>query len=51
MFRYLPLAISSGDLVRRAGQVSHGNGLALTPYAAWCVFATALSAELARRNR
>lgn len=45
------LTASSADLARRAGKVGRPPGLALTPYAAWCGFATALSAEIARRNR
>lgn len=45
------LAASSADLTRRAGRGSRGRGLALSPYAVWCGFATVLSAEIARRNR
>ncbi|XVX20421.1 tryptophan-rich sensory protein [Actinomycetota bacterium] len=44
------LATSSADLMRRAGSVSRGHGIALAPYPAWCAFATALSTEIARRN-
>lgn len=44
------LAASSIDLSRRAGATGRGKGLALAPYAAWCSFATVLTAELARRN-
>lgn len=44
------LTASSADLARRAGEVSKGAGIALTPYAAWCGFATALSTAIARRN-
>lgn len=44
------LAVSSVDLVRRAWKSSPQRGLALSPYAAWTTFATALSAEIARRN-
>lgn len=45
------LAVSAADLARRAGRVRGTRGWALAPYAAWCGFATVLSAELARRNR
>lgn len=45
------LAASSADLVRRTGRVRRARGWALSPYAAWCAFATVLSGELARRNR
>lgn len=45
------LAISSADLVRRAWESSPERGVVLSPYAAWTSFATALSAEIARRNR
>ncbi len=41
---------SSIDLARRAGKASPGHRRALVPYAAWCAFATVLSAEVARRN-
>lgn len=44
------LALSSLDLVRRAGQGRPLRGVALLPYAAWTAGATALSAEIARRN-
>lgn len=44
------LAASSADLVRRVGR-RRERGVVLSPYAAWTVFATALSAALARRNR
>lgn len=45
------LAVSSVDLARRAAAAGSGHAKALAPYAAWCTFATALTAELARRNR
>lgn len=45
------LALSSADLVRRVAAVDRRAGLALAPYAAWCTFATVLSAVLWRRNR
>ncbi|HET7800170.1 MAG TPA: tryptophan-rich sensory protein [Humibacillus xanthopallidus] len=44
------LTASSADLARRAGQASKGAGIALSPYAVWCGFATVLSAAIARRN-
>jgi tryptophan-rich sensory protein len=44
------LAASSADLARRAGRVNRGAGIGLSPYAAWCAFATALSVAIARRN-
>ncbi|MEW1951869.1 tryptophan-rich sensory protein [Terrabacter sp. NPDC080008] len=44
------LTASSADLARRAGLVSKGAGIALSPYAVWCGFATALSTAIARRN-
>jgi tryptophan-rich sensory protein len=44
------LTASSADLARRAGRTSKGAGLALSPYAVWCGFATVLSAAIARRN-
>ncbi|MFJ4716589.1 TspO/MBR family protein [Streptomyces sp. NPDC088785] len=43
-------ALSSWDLVRRAGRLDRGAAVALTPYASWCTFATVLNAEIARRN-
>ncbi|MDF8263228.1 tryptophan-rich sensory protein [Luteipulveratus flavus] len=45
------LAASSADLVRRAGRVSKPARTGLALYAGWCAFATALSAEITRRNR
>ena len=44
------LTASSADLTRRAGQGSKGAGIALSPSAVWCGFATVLSAAIARRN-
>lgn len=44
------LAASSADLARRVGRERPGWGRALGLYAAWCTFATALTAEIARRN-
>jgi benzodiazapine receptor len=45
------LAASSADLARRAGRAEPSAGFALAPYAAWCTFATVLSAAIWRRNR
>ena len=45
------LTLSSVDLVRRTWAANERVGLALTPYPAWCGFATVLSAALWRRNR
>jgi benzodiazapine receptor len=45
------LAASSVDLARRAGAASPAAAVALTPYAAWCSFATVLSAAIWQRNR
>ncbi|WP_232549816.1 tryptophan-rich sensory protein [Propioniciclava soli] len=45
------LAASSADLTRRAAPAGWGKAAALGAYTAWCGFATALSASLARRNR
>jgi tryptophan-rich sensory protein len=45
------LALSCGDLVRRAYPASPGASAALVPYAVWCGFATVLSAAIWRRNR
>lgn len=44
------LTASSADLVRRGRKVRPQIGALLTPYAAWCGFATALSTAIARRN-
>lgn len=46
----LVLTASSADLVRRTARVRTDAGAALAPYAAWCAFATVLSAAIARRN-
>lgn len=45
------LAASSWDLVRRAAPLHQQAAVALTPYAAWCTFATVLATDLARRDR
>jgi benzodiazapine receptor len=44
------LAGHSAALARRVGAVDPTLGAALAPYAAWCGFATALNADIARRN-
>ncbi len=44
------LTVSSADLARRVGAADRRAGLALTPYPAWCAFATALTVAIARRN-
>ena len=43
-------AASAIDLTRRAGATGRSRAIALAPYAAWCSFATVLTAEIARRN-
>ena len=45
------LAASSADLVRRTAEADTGAGLALSPYALWCGFATILSTHIWRLNR
>lgn len=44
------LALSSTDLVRRAGRVKKGFGWLLVPYAAWCWFATLLTSRIRELN-
>ena len=44
------LAASTADLTRRTWRLDRPAGAALVPYAAWVGFATALTAEIARRN-
>ncbi len=44
------LAASAADLSRRAHAVGTGKAGVFAAYAAWCSFATALTAALARRN-
>ena len=44
------LAASSADLARRAGPTGPGKAVGLGLYAAWCAFASVLSAELSRLN-
>lgn len=45
------LAGDSIAFIPRLGRIRPAAGAVLVPYAAWTVFATALSAELLRRNR
>lgn len=45
------LAVSSADLARRTARANPVAGLALTPYPAWCTFATVMTADIWRRNR
>jgi tryptophan-rich sensory protein len=45
------LAASSADLVRRTAQADPRAGLALSPYALWCAFATVLATHVWRLNR
>jgi tryptophan-rich sensory protein len=45
------LAVSTGQLARRAAAVRPRYGWSLVPYLVWCCFATALSGSIARRNR
>ncbi len=47
----LLLDASNADLVRRTARCDRKAAVVLVPYAAWCAFATVLSAEIARRNR
>jgi uncharacterized protein YbjT (DUF2867 family)/tryptophan-rich sensory protein len=44
------LTLSSADLARRAAPGGKGRAISLGAYAAWCGFATALTAAIARRN-
>ena len=45
------LAASSADLARRVGATGRGKAAGIGAYAAWCGFATVLTAAIARRNR
>lgn len=45
------LALSSADLTRRTARTNPVAGLALTPYPAWCTFATVMTADIWRLNR
>ncbi len=44
------LAVQSADLARRCGRADRALAATLAPYPAWCTFATALNAAVARRN-
>ena len=44
------LDLSNAELIRRTARVDATAAAALLPYAAWCLFATALNASIARRN-
>ncbi|MET8944709.1 TspO/MBR family protein [Streptomyces sp. NPDC004542] len=44
------LDLSNADLLRRTGRTDRTAARVLVPYAAWCAFATALNASIARRN-
>ena len=44
------LTASSVDLVRRVAAADRRAGFALSPYPAWCAFATALTVAVARLN-
>jgi tryptophan-rich sensory protein len=44
------LDVSNADLLRRTSRHDRPAARALIPYAAWCLFATALNAEIARQN-
>ncbi|MEU1784559.1 TspO/MBR family protein [Streptomyces sparsogenes] len=46
----LLLDLSNADLLRRTARVDRTAARVLAPYAAWCCFATALNASIARRN-
>ena len=45
------LDVSNAELIRRVARTDPRAAAALTPYALWCAFATALNASIARRNR
>lgn len=47
----LALDVSNADLIRRTARHDPAAARALVPYAAWCLFATALNGSIARRNR
>ncbi|MER5961386.1 TspO/MBR family protein [Streptomyces sp. NPDC002057] len=47
----LLLNAANVELIRRVGRADAAAGRALLPYAAWCVFATALNTSIARRNK
>nr|WP_308288117.1 TspO/MBR family protein [Streptomyces corallincola] len=45
------LDLANAHLIRRTAAVDRTAAASLTPYAAWCLFATALNLSLVRRNR
>src|SRR4051794_6705852 len=45
------LDVSNADLIRRTARYDPAAARALVPYAAWCLFATALNASIAARNK
>ncbi|UFU02743.1 tryptophan-rich sensory protein [Ruania suaedae] len=45
------LTASATDLAVRSSRADRRLGIALAPYAAWCAFATGLTAAIRRRNR
>lgn len=45
------LDLSNAELIRRTARTDPQAAAALVPYALWCAFATALNADIARRNR
>jgi tryptophan-rich sensory protein len=47
----LLLDLSNAELIRRLARTDPRAAAALVPYALWCAFATALNADIARRNR
>jgi tryptophan-rich sensory protein len=47
----LLLDLSNAELIRRTARTDPRAAAALVPYALWCAFATALNADIARRNR
>jgi tryptophan-rich sensory protein len=46
----IALDASNADLLRRTARHDRAAAAALIPYAAWCAFATALNAAIAKRN-
>jgi benzodiazapine receptor len=46
----LAVDLSNADLIRRVARVDRRAAAALAPYGLWCLFATALNADIARRN-
>ncbi|WP_317447758.1 tryptophan-rich sensory protein [Streptomyces collinus] len=42
--------MSTAELIHRTAHYDRTAALTLMPYAAWCAFATALNASIARQN-